>query len=201
MAASDVEDGVVNHQSTGEISPVDVHRNQYSSVDSRKGQSNISATDIASSPSLQTLGLHARRSSEEQSSQTGVDSNGYPDSASVQGSLPDGDSARDTGSVVDGIGLDTDAGRTEGADSAKDGINHKSGLAKKPTTFKAVSVTRSFLAKTATIVPALKTSGEKSELTISCTSFEITTNGICNRCGPISQFSFDISPKTCRKIW
>lgn len=61
-------------------------------------------------------------------------------------------------------GSDTDGSRTETADALGAGIGHvRSNSVKKPTTFKSVSVTKNFLAKSAVAAPSART-GEKGML-------------------------------------
>jgi hypothetical protein len=58
-------------------------------------------------------------------------------------------------------GSDTDTGRVEGSETVKDWPGHaRSNSIKKPTTFKSVSVTKSFLAKSASGSPSVKGTAE-----------------------------------------
>lgn len=73
--------------------------------------------------------------------------------------------AEQTGVEVD-AGSDTDTGKVSNSDpttqDVSDGKYHaRSNSIKKPISFKAVSVTKSFLAKAGTPVPVNKSNGEK----------------------------------------
>jgi len=66
-------------------------------------------------------------------------------------------------------GSDTDTskdGTGQGADEASGHV--RSGSVKKPISFKAVSVTKNFLAKSATIAPTVKSTGEKGKTPMKC---------------------------------
>ena len=137
MASPDTQHVVVNSQSTADASAVDSH-------------------DQPSDQIFTAGGADTVRDSEE-----------LPQQANGQGAVPDGDavtvdgSARETGSVAD-MGSDTDNSRAD--DQGKDGSGALKS-AKKPTMFKAVSVTRNFLAKTASAATAAVKPGEKREHT------------------------------------
>ena len=63
------------------------------------------------------------------------------------------------------VGSDTDTSRADGAEQGNDGQDkiYRLGAMKKPTSFKSVSVTKSFLAKTASTPPTMTVKiGEKS---------------------------------------
>ena len=84
------------------------------------------------------------------------------------------------------IGSDTENGGLQKSDTFnKDGADTphhaRSNSVKKPTTFKAVSVTKNFLAKAgAPNTPAAKTNGEIGELFESHTVFRLRTDGNVN---------------------
>lgn len=62
-------------------------------------------------------------------------------------------------------GSDTDTSRPDGLDASKYSGGHiRSNSIKKPTTFKSVSVTKSFLAKSATASPAVKGADSRGQL-------------------------------------
>jgi hypothetical protein len=73
---------------------------------------------------------------------------------------------RPTSAADASAGSDTDTSRADAADSAQGtGLGHtRSNSVKKPTTFKSVSVTKSFLAKAAVAAPNVRP-GEKGEHT------------------------------------
>lgn len=67
------------------------------------------------------------------------------------------------------VGSDTDTSRADSTEQSKDAQGNiiRSGSIKKPTTFKSVSITKSFLAKTAAVPPAAKV-GDKGRSIITC---------------------------------
>ncbi|PNS18768.1 hypothetical protein CAC42_5307 [Sphaceloma murrayae] len=177
MASSDTQNVAVNSQSVGE-SPIDVHAktpNSTSAINGNPVQSTapavqdpentttVEVNDTSSSGSTSKANGQAQQVDGTDAHVNGsghhVDQGSVADTASVQGSVPDFDS-RDAGSVGDAAISDTDS-RGEAGEQTKDANGHpKSGAIKKPTSFKAVSVTKNFLAKTATSTPTVK-AGEK----------------------------------------
>ncbi|KAF4554813.1 Hypothetical protein D9617_3g018810 [Elsinoe fawcettii] len=178
MASSDTQNVVVNSQSV-DTSSIDAHAKTNNTASALNGTSESSApavqepstSDIAEVNDNSALanGKIGAQSHQTDSLDAHVNGNGLhtdhlsvADTASVQGSVPDIDS-RDAGSVGDAAISDTDSRGDVGdtGEAGKDANgNTKLGSLKKPTTFKAVSVTKNFLAKTATSTPSVKL-GEK----------------------------------------
>lgn len=109
---------------------------------------------------------------------------------------------------VDGsAGSDTETTRTLVSDTpdkdAPDDKHHaRSNSVKKPTTFKAVSVTKNFLAKAGTTsTPAAKVNGDKGIPSIdSCEEPQANLSSCIYSCSLRKQPPSCPSPSTCRKI-
>ncbi|KAF2226955.1 hypothetical protein BDZ85DRAFT_190200, partial [Elsinoe ampelina] len=179
MASSDTQNVVVNSQSV-DASSIDAHDKTSNTASAVNGTSEISAPAVQEPPNTDTADLNAnstlangKLSNPSQSSDlldAHVNGNGQhadhlsvADTASVQGSVPDFDS-RDAGSVGDAAISDTDSRGDAGEQGKDTNGNIKSGAVKKPTTFKAVSVTKNFLAKTATSTPSVKVGEKRKEI-------------------------------------
>ncbi|GAM85043.1 hypothetical protein ANO11243_030460 [Dothideomycetidae sp. 11243] len=164
MASPDTQNEVVNSQSVDGHSSIDAHAQHSSVAFAANGIVHPPPTsdpislhskhDVERAAHLREIHSHDHEAgSEEQTSVSGLgaDHSSVADTASVQGSVADVDPTRDTGSVTDAFdpgagGSDTDTSRAD-TNEQKEGSGIRS--AKKPALFKAVSVTRSFLAKTA----------------------------------------------------
>ncbi|KAF2152550.1 hypothetical protein K461DRAFT_321538 [Myriangium duriaei CBS 260.36] len=180
MASPDTQNVVVNSQSVDDTSSIDVYAKQPNSTSASHGAFNPSSTPPPTNLSgkLDTNGVTQARSSSSLSGNIHLEgqANGQnlsadhlslADTASVQGSFADVDSTRDANSVADpfdpSVGSDTDTSRADIGEQLKDGSGLRS--AKKLTSFKAVSVTKNFLAKTASASVAAK-AGDKTIPTI-----------------------------------
>lgn len=156
---------VVNSQSVDDTSSTDVYAQQPNSSTNANGASTeyplptkIDANGSLQPRSTSALSIDNRSEDQTNSQGLGADHISTADSAS----LADVESTRDTGSVADAfdtVGSDTDTSRADLGESIKD-ANGVLRSAKKPTSFKAVSVTKNFLAKAVSASVASK-SGEK----------------------------------------
>ena len=194
MASSSTENVVNSSQSVGEPSPIDVHANNTSAASAANGETleQLSQSHLAGhqqenanrdSGNQSTVegrndGLvpDMERSHANSPLVNGISTPGRIASKSKDSTL---DSAHDTsglgdnGLVLDSnldqsVGSDTDTSRADSVEHMRDAQNrdNKSASTKKLTSFKPVSVTKNFLAKTA-IVPAAAKVGEKGMATCS----------------------------------
>ena len=86
--------------------------------------------------------------------------NGIHDDGSQGEGLADDRSTADI-SVDVSVNSDTDTSRADAAEKKEDSYHARTSSVKKPTTFSKVSVTKNFLAKTATVTPLITKIGDK----------------------------------------
>lgn len=151
--ASDDAQHVVKTMSTGESSSVDSHANQVSATPAHSDSALASTNPTPSKPSVQPEnGARAAPADPTQPTRQ------LPDTAASGQPVA---SAGDDGTYTS----DTDGSRPDSIDHIKDGQSKdaKSIVTKKPTSFKSVSVTKTFLAK-ATSAPSATKIGDKGEI-------------------------------------
>ena len=75
-------------------------------------------------------------------------------------------------------GSDTDTSKGDGSENHRDGVaqHSRSASIKKPVSFKPVSVTKNFLAKTATAVPSLRGGDKGSDKITACDNYHLIAN-------------------------
>ena len=134
-------------------------------TDAGKAAADPSAGDVAEKPAEVTSIVPPVQTSEEKSNNNlGAQlANGLHDAVAA-GELGVEEAAVQDISADPSVTSDTDVSRAEALESNKDGNKHvRTTSVKKPTTFSKVSVSKNFLAKTATAAPTAAKPGDKGK--------------------------------------
>lgn len=172
MASLSTQNVVNSTQSIGDESPVDVHANQISTASAGNG-STPSLIDT-SNPHLAAPQQEIAHNETDNSPPHLIDgiisSLDHEDASAIQESVEGGDTDLfgDDGGALDShldpsVESDTDLSRADSTEQGKDAQGLRANSVKKLASFKPVSVTKSFLAKTA-ILPLTAKPGEKGEV-------------------------------------
>lgn len=163
MADQTAHHVVNSDRSTAEQSSVDAYANQIHQNSAQAGDHSSAQTTTSITPSTDN---HAPAHDKLSTSEGPTGDTLHAPEPRPNGVSPltlngghDANHSADEGNA----GSDTDISRAGSVDQSKEENRHlKAGSAKKPTSFKSVSITKTFLAKTAGVTPPPAKVGEKS---------------------------------------